>query len=64
MRDVCFCLGTGKNFKFILDLNRKYEWFDKIVPLEHPRYIMQYKSKQKHLYIAKYIEELANLSQF
>ena len=64
LRDVCFCLGTGKNYKFILELNRKFEYFDKIVPLEHPRYIMQYKSKLKHVYIAKYIEELANLRQF
>jgi hypothetical protein len=63
LRDVCFCLGTGKNYKFILELNRKFKYFDKIVPLEHPRYIMQYKSKQKHVYIAKYIEELANSRQ-
>jgi len=58
-RDICFCLGTGKNFKFISELNKKLKYFDKIVPLEHPRYIMQYKSKQKQLYIAKYVKELS-----
>jgi hypothetical protein len=58
-RDLCFCLGTGKNYKFLLDLNDELKLFDKIVPLEHPRYIMQYKSKQKHIYISKYIEELS-----
>lgn len=60
-RDVCLCLGTGKNFKFIAELNNKLRYFDKIVPLEHPRYIMQYKSKQKQLYIDKYIEEFNKL---
>jgi hypothetical protein len=59
-RDVCFCLGTGKNFKFIQELNNKKKYFSKIIPLEHPRYIMQYKSKDKHLYIKKYIEELTS----
>lgn len=58
-RDICFCLGTGKNFKFISELNKKLKYFDKIMPLEHPRYIMQYKSKQKQLYIAKYVKELS-----
>jgi hypothetical protein len=57
-RDVCFCLGTGKNYKFILELNKKYGYFKKIVPLEHPRYIMQYKSREKDFYISKYLEEL------
>jgi hypothetical protein len=58
IRDVCFCIGTGKNFKFLKDLNEKYGYFGQMVPLEHPRFIMQYKSKQKELYIRKYVEEL------
>jgi hypothetical protein len=57
MRDKCFCLGTGKNYKFLVQLNNELKFFDKIVPLEHPRYIMQYKSKQKQSYIIRYIEE-------
>jgi Domain of unknown function (DUF4918) len=56
-RDTCFCLGTGKNYKFMNQLNNKLQLFNKIVPLEHPRFIMQYKSKQKTAYIKKYIEE-------
>lgn len=56
-RDVCFCLGTGRNFRFLSDLNKKHHFFDKIEPLEHPRYIMQYKSKSKHEYIAGYLEK-------
>lgn len=56
-RDRCFCLGTGKNYNFVLEINNKHKYFQKIVPLEHPRYIMQYKSKQKQLYITKYLQE-------
>jgi len=58
-RETCFCLGTGKNYKFLVQLNTELKVFDKIVPLEHPRFIMQYKSKQKDIYIKKYLEELA-----
>lgn len=43
--DVCFCFGTGKNEKFLSQLNEKEKFFDKIVALEHPRFIMQYKTK-------------------
>lgn len=56
-KDVCFCLGTGKNFKFLEQLNSRFGYFKKIVPLEHPRYVIQYKSKQKQQYISKYVEE-------
>jgi len=53
-----FCLGTGKNFKFLSRLNSEYHFFKKIEPLEHPRFIMQYRSKQKYFYIDSYIEKL------
>lgn len=62
-RNHCFCLGTGKNYKFLVQLNNELHFFDKIVPLEHPRYIMQYKSKQKHIYINKYIEEFQKVGK-
>jgi len=58
-RNVCFCLGTGKNYKFLVQLNNELQLFGTIVPLEHPRYIMQYKSGQKDTYIKKYVEELS-----
>jgi hypothetical protein len=60
--DVCFCFGTGKNFKYLSELNDEYSFFGKIVPLEHPRYIMQYKSKQKEFYIKKYLKEFENVT--
>lgn len=60
-RDTCFCLGTGQNYKYMLKLNEKLKLFEKIVPLEHPRYVMQYKSKQKQFYIRKYLEEFLKI---
>ena len=56
-RDSCFCLGTGKNFKFLEGLNKELRLFGKIIPLEHPRFIMQYKSKEKQFFINKYLVE-------
>jgi hypothetical protein len=55
-RSVVYCLGTGKNYKFLLQLNEEHNWFDVIVPLEHPRYIMQYKSSRVEEYIQKYLK--------
>jgi hypothetical protein len=44
-----------KNAVFIEKLNREEKMFDKLTVLEHPRYIQQYKSKERDLYIDKYI---------
>jgi len=60
-RDICFCLGTGKNMKFLSDLNSKYSFFERIEPLEHPRFIMQYRSRQKDRYIDEYIKKLSSV---
>jgi hypothetical protein len=49
-----FVLGK-KNAVFIEKLNREVKMFDKLTVLEHPRYIQQYKSKERDLYIDKYI---------
>jgi len=57
-RQSCFCFGNHKNFRYLSDLNREKKYFGKIVPLEHPRFIMQYRLKSKSLYIAKYLKEL------
>jgi hypothetical protein len=57
-RNVAFCLGDGKNFKYVSKLNEEYKFFEKIVPLSHPRFIMQYKLKKKEEYIARYLQHL------
>lgn len=53
-----FVLGK-KNAVFIEKLNRIEKMFDKLTVLEHPRYIQQYKSKEKELYIDKYLIALS-----
>ncbi len=50
-----FILGK-KNADFIHKLNKEAKLFDKLTVLEHPRYIQQYKSKDKQLYIDKYLQ--------
>lgn len=49
-----FILGK-KNADFIHKLNKEEKLFDRMTVLEHPRYIQQYKSKEKELYIDKYL---------
>ncbi|MET0636589.1 MAG: uracil-DNA glycosylase family protein [Chitinophagaceae bacterium] len=56
--DTCICLGTGKNARFLQQLNEEHRFFKTIVPLEHPRFIMQYKLLTKDHYIRKYLEVL------
>jgi hypothetical protein len=55
-----FVLGK-KNAVFIQKLNKEAKLFERLKVLEHPRYIQQYKSKEKQLYIDKYILALNNL---
>lgn len=52
--DKAYVLGTGSNMKVIQKLNDRYHFFDKLVPLEHPRYIIQYKRKEMGFYLEKY----------
>lgn len=54
----CFCIGEDKNFSFLSRLNEKHKFFNEIIPLPHPRFIMQYRRKQKENYILQYLEAL------
>ena len=63
---TCYCIGEEKNFKFLTRLNESRRQqglhaFDIILPLPHPRFIMQYKRKEKAKYIAMYVEKLHGL---
>ncbi len=60
-RDICFCFGTGKNEKFLRQLNDKMGFFKTIIALEHPRFVMQYKAKSKQQYIEKYINAFSQI---
>jgi hypothetical protein len=56
--EICYCLGLSKNYQYLLELNNRKGYFDRIIPLEHPRYIMQYKAKEKAKYINDYLQKL------
>ena len=61
-RNVAFCLGDGKNYKYLSKLNDEHKFFQQIVPLSHPRFIMQYKLKKKSEYIGHYINNLKTVT--
>ena len=54
----CLCIGGEKNFKYLSGLNNEHRWFNEIVPLPHPRFILQYRRKQKDKYIHQYLSAL------
>jgi hypothetical protein len=56
--ETCYCLGNGKNFAFLSKLNTEYHFFEKIIPLPHPRWIVQYRRKKYDEFIQVYLEEL------
>jgi hypothetical protein len=56
-RDFVIILGK-KNADYFSTLNKEYSFFKKIIVLEHPRYIMQYKLKKIGYYISKYLKAL------
>lgn len=56
-----FILGK-KNAEFLAKLNEEAGLFEAMTVLEHPRYIQQYKSKEKLMYIDKYILALNGTS--
>ncbi len=60
---VCYCLGNGKNFKFLDDLNRKEGFIGSVVPLPHPRWIVQYRRKKYDEFITTYLEVLDQVSR-
>jgi hypothetical protein len=55
-REICFCLGEGKNFNYLASLNQRFGFFKKVIPLAHPRFIMQYRRKSIDVYIKDYLK--------
>ena len=50
-RRVAYSLGKGKNYKILSKLNEEHKWFDEIIALGHPRWIMQYQRKNYSLHL-------------
>jgi len=58
-RELCFCLGEGENFKYFSKVNQRFGFFEKIVPLPHPRWVMQYRRKRVGEFVELYLERLS-----
>lgn len=56
--EKCICIGGEKNFRFLSGLNNEHRWFGEIIRLPHPRFILQYRRKQKDNYIHQYLSAL------
>lgn len=54
----CFCLGEGTNFKLFKRLNERFGFFEEIIPLPHPRWVMQYRRKRVEEFVKMYIDRL------
>ncbi len=55
-RDRCLCIGGDKNFTYLAGLNARFGWFKEVVPLPHPRFIMQYRRKEIEPFIQQYLD--------
>ena len=58
-RDFVVLLGK-KNANYFSEINNEFKFFDNVIVLEHPRYIMQYRLKKKDFYIKKYIDAISS----
>ncbi len=57
-QDVAWVLGQGKNYLFLDRLNSQHHWFKRLVPLPHPRYVVQYKRRDMDSYLQHYRQSL------
>ncbi len=53
-----FSLGQGKNYKYLQYLNDKYHMFEQVIPLPHPRWVMQYRLKRLNEFVDDYCSKL------
>jgi uracil-DNA glycosylase len=56
--DQIFCVGEAENFRALQRLNETGKYFKEIVPLPHPRFIMQYRRKRVDEYVDLYLDRL------
>jgi hypothetical protein len=51
--EKCYCLGQGKNYAYLQQLNQELNLFGEVIPLPHPRWVMQYRRKQLDHYLTE-----------
>lgn len=58
-RKAAFCLGMGKNYAYLNKINAKHGFFERIIALPHPRWVMQYRLKRKDEFVLEYNKKLS-----
>ncbi len=57
-RRKCYCWGKGKNFKFLNQLNKEEKFFEEVIGLNHPRFIVQYRLKKMPEEVKNQLDQL------
>ena len=60
-REAAICIGEGQNFKFFKKINAQHGFFLELIPLPHPRWVMQYRRKRLDEFMGRYVEVLNGL---
>lgn len=59
--DTAICLGEGQNYAFFKKLNDREGFFREIIPLPHPRWVMQYRRKRVDEFVDRYVAALISV---
>ena len=57
-RRVAFSMGQGKNFEALTAFNDRHGFFDRVKPLPHPRWVLQYRRRRLDEFIGVYLDAL------
>ncbi len=57
-RKVALCMGQGQNAKYFQKINEQHGFFEEIIALPHPRWVMQYRRKRVEEFVEVYLKAL------
>lgn len=58
VRKRCICIGGEKNYKHLAQWNDQHGWFEAIIPVAHPRFVMQYRRREQAAFVDSYLRAL------
>lgn len=58
-REAAIVLGMGKNLRYFETLNHEHRFFERVLAVEHPRFIMQYRRKRLDEFLDRYRDVFA-----
>ncbi|TNE61189.1 MAG: DUF4918 family protein [Bacteroidetes bacterium] len=60
-REAAVCIGEGQNYKMFKKLNDTHGFFRELIPLSHPRFVMQYRRRRLDEFVGQYVDTLARI---